>query len=289
MLWLRASGFSFAGGSPPELANPALKATFGARGLASITLLSAAALVQVKDDNFAIGLNGTIIHSSSLADPTVTGLRFLYNADAGISIGVEYSLAPAASFVTKALTVTSMATGVVHNITNVTLFAGTALVLDGTAPTDSAVASSHFGLKDYALFPRWPAHGVGALLTARNPFLTAAAAGTPIIIGAPSRRAPQTRDERLSRTSRAAPADPTHVVMAPPRHSRRHGEPELRPRGQAGGRRRVRGRRGAPGAARAERPHPAPARARARRGGARGDGRVCAGRDQRTPIWRSNL
>ena len=78
-----------------------------------------------------------------------------------------------------------------------TLFDATELTLGGARYSGAAVASSHFGRKDYVLFTRWPggegdtngkgskggqaapggkagpAAGVGAMLTARNPFLTA--------------------------------------------------------------------------------------------------------------------
>ena len=63
------------------------------------------------------------------------------------------------------------------NITNVTLFHATLLTLGGAPFAASTVASSHFGMKDYVLFARWPdaAGGIGAMLTARNPFLSALA------------------------------------------------------------------------------------------------------------------
>ena len=74
-----------------------------------------------------------------------------------------------------------------------TLFHATLLTLGGTPFASSTVASSHFGMKDYALFARWPtassAGGVGAMLTARNPFLSAlAAAGRASLSYAPMAR-----------------------------------------------------------------------------------------------------
>ena len=201
------------------LENSILRATFDARGLASLTLLLSAAVVQVQDDNFALGLGGTILSSESLPDPnpTKTALAFRYTSgEHGLSIDVAYSLGPSDSFVTKSLTVTSSNStckpsaahppptthrpppathrrnasplacraglsllasahpAAADNITNVTLFHATLLTLGGAPFAASTVASSHFGMKDYALFARWPdaAGGVGAMLTARNPFLT---------------------------------------------------------------------------------------------------------------------
>ena len=202
------------------LKNSILRATFDARGLASLTLLLSAAVVQVQDDNFAMGLGGTILSSESLPDPnpTKTALAFRYTSgEHGLSIDVAYSLGPSDSFVTKSLTVTSSNStckpsaahppptthrpppathrrnasplacraglsllasahpAAADNITNVTLFHATLLTLGGAPFAASTVASSHFGMKDYALFARWPdaAGGVGAMLTARNPFLSA--------------------------------------------------------------------------------------------------------------------
>ena len=72
-----------------------------------------------------------------------------------------------------------------------TLFHATLLSLGGAPYAASTVASSHFGMKDYALFARWPdaAGGVGAMLTARNPFLSAlASAGRTSLSYAPMAR-----------------------------------------------------------------------------------------------------
>ena len=91
-----------------SLSNSILRATFDARGLASLTLLLSAAVVQVQDDNFALGLGGTILSSASLPNPTKTALAFRYTSGAhSLSIDVAYSLGPSDSFVTKSLTVTS--------------------------------------------------------------------------------------------------------------------------------------------------------------------------------------
>ena len=88
--------------------NPIVQATFDARGLASLTLLLSAAVIQVQDDNFALGLNGTVLSSASLPNPTKTALGFRYTAgEHGLSIDVAYSLGASDSFVTKSLTVTS--------------------------------------------------------------------------------------------------------------------------------------------------------------------------------------
>ena len=238
--------------------NPIVQATFDARGLASLTLLLSAAVIQVQDDNFALGLNGTVLSSASLPNPTKTALGFRYTAgEHGLSIDVAYSLGASDSFVTKSLTVTSSNSTCKHhalpgpgpgpgpapapvlvpvprapcpvprapcscpcsccrsglpspraeplclrppspppaadNITNVTLFHATLLTLGGAPFASSTVASSHFGMKDYALFVRWPtassAGGVGAMLTARNPFLSAlAAAGRASLSYAPMAR-----------------------------------------------------------------------------------------------------
>ena len=90
------------------LKNSILRATFDARGLASLTLLLSAAVIQVQDDNFALGLGGTILSSASLPNPTKTALAFRYTSgEHGLSIDVAYSLGPSDSFVTKSLTVTS--------------------------------------------------------------------------------------------------------------------------------------------------------------------------------------
>ena len=92
------------------LKNSILRATFDARGLASLTLLLSAAVFQVQDDNFALGLGGTILSSASLPNPnlTKTALAFRYTSgEHGLSIDVAYSLGPSDSFVTKSLTVTS--------------------------------------------------------------------------------------------------------------------------------------------------------------------------------------
>ena len=241
--------------------NPIVQATFDARGLASLTLLLSAAVIQVQDDNFALGLNGTVLSSASLPNPTKTALGFRYTAgEHGLSIDVAYSLGASDSFVTKSLTVASSNSTCKHhalpgpgpapgpgpgpapapvlvpvprarapcpvprarararaaapacrapglclfasdprpppaadNITNVTLFHATLLTLGGAPFASSTVASSHFGMKDYALFARWPtassAGGVGAMLTARNPFLSAlAAAGRASLSYAPMAR-----------------------------------------------------------------------------------------------------
>ena len=147
--------------------------TFDARGLASLVLLGTSSVLKVQNDNFAIGLNGTTISSASLPPPQRSdgdgATSFVYTATGDVKIQVTYTVPPSAAFVTKAITVTSTST--TYNITNVTLFAGVSLTLDGAPPASSAIASSHFGLKDYVLFQRWPAKTMGALLTAQNPFL----------------------------------------------------------------------------------------------------------------------
>ena len=90
------------------LSNSIIRATFDARGLASLTLLLSAGVIQVQEDNFALGLNGTILSSASLPNPTKTALGFRYTAgEHGLSIDVAYSLTASESFVTKSLTVTS--------------------------------------------------------------------------------------------------------------------------------------------------------------------------------------
>jgi hypothetical protein len=90
------------------LSNSIVQATFDARGLASLTLLLSAAVIQVQDDHFALGLNGTILSSASLPNPTKTALGFRYTAcEHGLSVDVAYSLDASDSFVTKSLTVTS--------------------------------------------------------------------------------------------------------------------------------------------------------------------------------------
>ena len=84
-----------------------LQATFDRRGLATLTLLSAA-VIHVQDDNFALGLNGTMLSSASLPTPQKTDTGFRYTAgEYGLSIDVAYSLGSSDSFVKKSLTVTS--------------------------------------------------------------------------------------------------------------------------------------------------------------------------------------
>jgi len=155
------------------IAGALLNATFDERGLASLVLLATASVLNVEGDAFALSLNGTsTILSSSLPVPTRTfdahgQPTYRYSAAGDLTVHVAYSVTDA--FVSKQLTVSSARHA--HNVTNVTLFAGARLLLDGAAPAESVVARSPAGLKDFALFARWST--TGALITARNPFLTA--------------------------------------------------------------------------------------------------------------------
>jgi hypothetical protein len=161
------------------LASAQLNATFDARGLATITHLPTASVLSLGGDDFALGLNCSVmISSASLATPTKSvdakgNPTFRYATDAApdLTIDVSYTIGGDApyQFVTKALRIRSAQHA--YNVTNVTLLASPALRLDGAPPADSYVARSPMGLKDYAVFERWP--GLGALLTARNPFLAA--------------------------------------------------------------------------------------------------------------------
>ena len=167
--------------SEKAIENAALRATFGPRGLTSLTLLAAAAAtVHVANDAFTLSINGgPEIKSAALPAPTVarkspSELSFLYTTPSS-TVRATYSFhGTSAAFITKTLSVTSSAHGAApHNATNVSIFSGTALLMGAAPPDSSYVARSHFGLGDYALFARWPQAKLGALLTVQNPYLAA--------------------------------------------------------------------------------------------------------------------
>ena len=163
------------------LDNSVVRATFDARGLASIALLAAAATdLKISGDAFRFSVdNHKEISSLSLPEPKLSVangsyLSYTFTTDA-LRCVVAYSLRPSAAFVTKRLSISALkghpAPG---NATNVTLFADVVVLADGVPPASTMAAD-----RDVALFLRWPARQLGALFTAQNPYLSAQAGSPP--------------------------------------------------------------------------------------------------------------
>ena len=173
------------------LSNEHVVARFGDRGLTSISLIDAQfgnAMVQVATDNFFVALTtGTrkaAISSGSLAAnntlSNTSHCSFTYESPADeLSIEVLYHLRAGTQFVSKALTLSHTGAPCGRNVTAVQLFNGTRLTIGGADSPLVTIVNSHYGLKGYVMYLRWTAvaplgggAGVGALLTAQNPFLT---------------------------------------------------------------------------------------------------------------------
>jgi hypothetical protein len=175
------------------LDNGRIRASFGARGLDTLSWLSPPSLnVSVGNDAFAIGLDGAgCVCSSKLATPTT---RQQQHGDSGdgegqsvsftfaspsqeLSAEVTYELRPGAAFVSKTIVLTDTTGGaeggsgmaVVRTLDAVSAMDGVILTSGGEAPGDARTASN-------VKFQRW-ADGddnrttSGAFLTAQNQFV----------------------------------------------------------------------------------------------------------------------
>ena len=163
------------------ISNEHLTATLGPGGITALQPARGPAFT-VADDGFALGLLGAApqgIDSATLPAPTVAAhnssalvLSFSHSLAA---INVTYSLPPGRTVVTKRLSIQPAAGSAALNLTSVAPLRGLAASAGGCTAAGSAVASSHYGFKDYAGFQRFncsAASSIGLMFAVANPFLT---------------------------------------------------------------------------------------------------------------------
>lgn len=158
------------------LSNGRVKASFGARGLASLS--SPSVDVDVSNDAFALGLDrSNCTCSSSLATPTMKHLSadavsFTFAAPAqNLVMNVTYELRADADFVSKTISLTDTGkANLTRQVNAVSAMEGATLQSNGAASTDTRTASN-------VQFFRWPStqaaasRTAGAFLTAQNQFV----------------------------------------------------------------------------------------------------------------------
>ena len=158
------------------LSNGRVKASFGTRGLASLS--SPSLDVDVVNDAFALGLDRrNCTCSSSLATPTMEHLSadavsFTFASPAqSLTMNVTYELRPDADFISKTISLTDTGrANLTREVNAVSAMEGASLQSNGAASTDTRTASN-------VQFFRWPStqaaasRTTGAFLTAQNQFV----------------------------------------------------------------------------------------------------------------------
>ena len=155
-----------------NLANGLVRATFGPRGLASVTDLADARTHTLRSDDFAVTLGTQPYEGAALAAPTrraiPNGFAYRYRAD-DWTIDVTYELKPGWRFVSKQLRISGSAPE--FRVADITLLRETL----GESPTGSfrpTSARPSLGTLDYGIALRF-ADRRALLLVAQNPFLAA--------------------------------------------------------------------------------------------------------------------
>ena len=154
-----------------SLANSAVRATFGARGLATLVDRADARAYALRDDDFSITLDGRAYSGSALAVPARRliryGVAYRYHADR-FAIDVTYELQPGWQFLSKRIAVTTRDTAR-FRVGSITLFRA-ALAEKPTSTFTPSSARPSLGTADYGAALRF-ADGHSVLLVAQNPFL----------------------------------------------------------------------------------------------------------------------
>lgn len=167
--------------SPAVLANPAIRADFGERGLISIEDRTSSRTFTLESDDFSLDLEGAKIRSGDLSKPSRRVLHdaveFQFSGD-HFSVRVRYELQPAWHFVSKQILIRPNGEPAEFRVIAVT-------------PIDARISESpqsnyvpqnrswmkRTSAKDFGIFLRF-GDGHGLLALAQNPFLDAKSSGS---------------------------------------------------------------------------------------------------------------